>query len=114
MVSIHNAAQLILIVNGRARRAAVPAVPQSLLRTPVTADPRPAIPSYDMNAAFMSFQAHESGIHAVWPGAGEASVTEVRFWRVPAAGGEARADHDQLKLSRMLSIQQNDGGYLPR
>ena len=83
-------------------------------RIPVTADPRPAIPSYDMNAAFMSFQAHESGIHAVWPGAGEANVTEVRFWRVPAAGGEARADHDQLKLSRMLSIQQNDGGYLPR
>jgi hypothetical protein len=29
----------------------------------------------------MSFQPHESGIHAVWPGAGEASVTEARFRR---------------------------------
>jgi len=32
-----------------------------------------------MNAAFMSSQPHESGIHAVWPGAGKASVTEVSF-----------------------------------
>jgi hypothetical protein len=32
-----------------------------------------------MNAAFMSFQPHETGVHAVWSGAGEASVTEVRF-----------------------------------
>jgi hypothetical protein len=32
-----------------------------------------------MNAAFMSFQPRDSGIYAVWPGAGEASVTEVRF-----------------------------------
>jgi hypothetical protein len=32
-----------------------------------------------MNAAFMSSQPHESGIHAVWSGAGEVSVTEVRF-----------------------------------
>jgi hypothetical protein len=32
-----------------------------------------------VNAAFMSFQARESGIHAVWPDAGEGSVTEVRF-----------------------------------
>jgi hypothetical protein len=32
-----------------------------------------------MDAAFMSFQPHESGIHVVWSGAGEASVTEVRF-----------------------------------
>jgi hypothetical protein len=36
-----------------------------------------------VNAAFMSFQPHESGIHAVWPGAGEASVTEVRFRCTP-------------------------------
>jgi hypothetical protein len=54
-------------------------VPQSLSCTPVTADPGPAAPSYDVNAAFMSFQPHEGGIHAVWPGSGEASVTEVRF-----------------------------------
>jgi hypothetical protein len=31
-----------------------------------------------MNAAFMSSQPHESGIHAVCSDAGEASVTEVR------------------------------------
>jgi hypothetical protein len=62
---------------------AVPVVPQSLLRTAVTADTGPAASSYDMNAAFMSFQPHESGIHAVWFGAGEASVTEVRFRRAP-------------------------------
>jgi hypothetical protein len=35
-----------------------------------------------MNAAFMSFQPHESGNHALWPGAGEASVVKVRFWCV--------------------------------
>jgi hypothetical protein len=32
-----------------------------------------------MNAAFMSFQPREGGIHAVWSGAGEGSVTEVRL-----------------------------------
>jgi hypothetical protein len=36
-----------------------------------------------MDAAFMSFQPHESGIHAVRSGAGEASVTRVRFWCAP-------------------------------
>ena len=40
-----------------------------------------------MNAAFMSFEQHESGIHAVWPGAGEGSVTKVRFLVRAAAGG---------------------------
>jgi hypothetical protein len=53
----------------------------------VTADPGPALSSYDVDAAFMSFQPHESGIHALQSGAGEASVTEVRFRRT-AAGGE--------------------------
>ena len=38
-----------------AHRATVPVVPQSLSRTPVTADPGPALPSYDLNAAFMAF-----------------------------------------------------------
>jgi hypothetical protein len=52
-----------------------------------------------MNAAFMSLQPRESGTHAVCLGAGEASVTEVRFRCAPQAGGEARADHDQLKLT---------------
>jgi len=36
-----------------------------------------------MNAAIMSFQPHESGIHAVWRGAGEGCVTKVRFRCVP-------------------------------
>jgi catechol 2,3-dioxygenase-like lactoylglutathione lyase family enzyme len=58
-------AGLILIVSGRAHDPAVPVVPQSLLRTPVTADTLPAYSSYDMNAAFMPFQQHERGIHAV-------------------------------------------------
>jgi len=40
---------------------------------------RPPAAFYDMKAAFMSYQPHESGIHAIWLGAGEASVTEVRF-----------------------------------
>jgi hypothetical protein len=33
------------------------------------------------------------------PGAGEAGVAEVRFRVRAAAGGEARADHDQLELT---------------
>ena len=44
-----------------------------------------------MNAAFMPFQPHESGIHAVWPGAGEGSVTEVRFRHAGRAAGRDRA-----------------------
>jgi hypothetical protein len=32
-----------------------------------------------MDAAFMSFQQHESGIHAVWCGTGGVRVTKVRF-----------------------------------
>jgi hypothetical protein len=85
----HNAAELVLIVSGRAHRAAVPVVPQSFLYTPVTADPSPAIRSYGLNAAFMSFQPRDSGIHAVWPGAGEASVTEVPFLVHAPADGKA-------------------------
>ena len=52
-----------------------------------------------MNAAFMSFQPfqpHESGIHAVWPGAGEARVTEVRFRRTP----RLVARPERTKISR--------------
>src|ERR1700749_3332494 len=79
MMFKRNAVQLKLIVNGRGRRAAVPVVPQSLSRTLVTARYRPGTPSYGVNAAFMSFQPHESGIHAGWPGAGEARGAEVRF-----------------------------------
>jgi hypothetical protein len=71
-----------LIVNGAWSSGAVPVVPvvpQSLSCAPVTAGTAPAISSYDLNAAFMSFEPHESGIHAVWSGAGGASVTEARF-----------------------------------
>jgi hypothetical protein len=49
----------------------------------VTADPGWALSSYGMDAAFTSFQPRESGIHAVWPGAGEASVAEVHFRCAP-------------------------------
>jgi hypothetical protein len=62
-----HAAWLILIVNGHGRQAVVPVVPQSLSSTPVTAGTGPALFSYDVNAAFMLFKRHESGIHAVCP-----------------------------------------------
>jgi hypothetical protein len=65
----------------------------------VTADPGPAPSSYDVNAAFMSFEQHESGIHAVWPDAGEGSVTKVRFRCAPLTGGAARADQEPIKIS---------------
>ena len=58
--------------------------------------PRSARPagSYDVDAAFMSFQPRESGIHAVWSGAGEASVTKVRFRCVRLAINAFRALRD--------------------
>ena len=59
----------IAIVNGRAHRAAVPVVPQRLPYAPVTADTGPGPAWYDMNAAFMSYQQHELGNHAVRAGA---------------------------------------------
>jgi hypothetical protein len=77
-----------LILNGRGRQAVVPVVPQSLSSAPVTAGTGPALSSYDRNAAFMSFHPRESGIHAVWPGADEASVTEVRFQCTPSSMSE--------------------------
>jgi hypothetical protein len=36
-----------------------------------------------MDAAFMQLKQHERGIHAVWSGADEASVTKVRFRPAP-------------------------------
>jgi hypothetical protein len=53
-----------------------------------------------LNAAFMSFQPHESGIHALRSVAGEASVTKARFRCTPKPTAQARADHDQHKLTR--------------
>ena len=50
-----NAAELILIVNGRGRQVTVPVVPQSLSYAPVTADPGPALP----------FIQHECRVHVV-------------------------------------------------
>jgi hypothetical protein len=82
--------QLILIVKGHADRAAVPVVPRSLLHPPVTADPGPAIPSYDMNAAFMSLQLHGSGIHALWSGHWRGQCDESLFPVHAAADGGAR------------------------
>jgi hypothetical protein len=58
-----------------------------------------------MNAAFMSYQPHERGIHAVWPGAGEASVTEVRFWRALwAVAGRERTtvNEEQVRTGYVL------------
>jgi hypothetical protein len=49
-----------------------------------------------MNAAFMSSQPRESGIHAVWTDAGEASVTEVRFRRAPQP--TARPERTKINL----------------
>jgi hypothetical protein len=62
-------------VDGRARRTVVPVVLQGLLCAAVTPTPAAVFSSYDVNAAFMSFQPRESGIHAVWRGTGGASVT---------------------------------------
>jgi hypothetical protein len=42
-------------VNGRAHRAALPVMPQSLLPAAVAADTEPVASSFDMDAAFMSF-----------------------------------------------------------
>ena len=84
MLLERSAAELILIVNGRGRRAVVPVVP--VVPLVCSRDRRsPAWHSLHttVNAAFMSFQPHESGIHAVWSGAGEADVTEVRFRCTP-------------------------------
>jgi hypothetical protein len=51
----------------------------------------------DVDAAFMSFQPHESGIHAVWSGAGEGSVTGVGFRGAPRAA--ARRERTTINLS---------------
>ena len=55
----------------------LPAPVNASQRVPGLARARP--PARPRDAAFISFQPRESGIHAVWSGAGEASVTKVRF-----------------------------------
>jgi hypothetical protein len=62
----HTAGQLILIVNGRRDGDAVYVVPQGLQHAAVAPGTGPAVRSYGMDAAFMSFQLHGSGNHAVW------------------------------------------------
>jgi hypothetical protein len=54
-----------------------------------------------MNAAFMSFQPHESGIHAVRSGAGEASVTKVRFRCAPHPRYKTLAEGCAIRRRRL-------------
>jgi hypothetical protein len=60
-----------------------------------------------MAAAITLFQLHGGGIHVVRPGTGVASVTEVPFPLRAGAGGEKRADHDQLKVSS-IDLQRHE------
>jgi hypothetical protein len=62
-----------------------------------------------MDAAFMSLELHDGGIHVVWPGAGEAGVTGVRFGRVPwpAAGArptKIKPEADRKRLTGDMSL----------
>jgi hypothetical protein len=55
MLPERNAAELIVIVNGRGRQAAVPVVPVvPLVYSRDRRSPARPSPSYDVNAAFMS------------------------------------------------------------
>jgi hypothetical protein len=51
-----------------------------------------------MNAAFMSLELHDGGIHVVWPGAGGADVTRAGTGVCHGRGG-VRPDQDQLELT---------------
>jgi hypothetical protein len=106
-----NAAEPILTVNGRARRPVVPVpvpvvpvlvvlvVPQGTSCPPVTAGTSAALSSYGVNAAFMSFQPRESGIHAVWSRCWRGQRDGSPFPMRAEASGEARAHQDQRRLS---------------
>ena len=56
---------LFWILNGRRGRGVVSVVPQGLRRAAVACGTGPAARTYDMDAAFMSFQLHGRGSHAV-------------------------------------------------
>ena len=58
---------------------------------PVTADTGPACSPYDMDAAFMSFQVHGSGIHALSVLAGSGRGLPDGAEQVGASGGERGA-----------------------
>jgi hypothetical protein len=75
----------------------VPVVPQSPLLPAVTVGTGPAACLYSVDAAFMSCQLHERGIHAVRPGAGEVSVAEVSFRSAPQP--TARRERTTINLS---------------
>jgi hypothetical protein len=47
----------------------------------VYALPRASGARYDVDAAFMSCEQHERGIHALWPGDGEESPITVMRWK---------------------------------
>jgi hypothetical protein len=64
---------------------------------PVTADTGPRTLFNGMDAAFMSFQPRESGIHALRSVADEASVTKARFRCTP--GLTARRVRTTINLS---------------
>jgi hypothetical protein len=55
-----------------------------------------------MDAAFMSFQLHEGGIHAVWVRGWRGQWGEGLFPVYAAAGGEVRAD--MINASRDLTL----------
>src|SRR5207249_3575818 len=73
-------------VSGLAPCAAVCVVRQGLYRGSVAAGTGPAWASDDVDAAFMHLERHERGIHALWPGADVAGVTDVCFRCTPRLG----------------------------
>jgi hypothetical protein len=57
--------------------------------------------SYDVDAAFMLFELHERGIHAVCPDTDAAGVTKVRFLQ-PLAAGEQTSEPTMSNASYVL------------
>ena len=78
-------------MGGRRQAGALPVVFLRFRQAVVTGDTTSAAGSYDVDAAFMSLQVHDRGIHAVRPGAGEADVMEVRFTSVRMGAGMTQA-----------------------
>ena len=80
-----NAGQLVLIVNGRAGRAAVSVVPEALRCAAGVPDTGLAAGSYCMAASFMLFWRHGWDIHAVlvrcWSGERDESAASKPYQR---------------------------------
>ena len=68
------------------RRAVVSVTPQSLPATAVPPETRSRPSSYCMVAAVVSLELHGWVNHALWSGAAEAGVMEVRFRLMPPRG----------------------------